>query len=102
MITAEPAITKDQITNLLLDAWGFAIDTGMVYCCHESMIRDNDFELASPDGDYLTFTYEGATFINGTVNFMTDRGNIESFTVLIAATNDVSINGQIAEDALLS
>ena len=80
-------LTKEQITDLLLTAYGFADNYGVVYSCHESLtslVNDTAFLLQGPNGDErLMFSYDNATFDNGTVAFETPDGDIEAFTVLV-------------------
>ena len=79
-------LTETQVRNLLKNAYGFVDKHDVVFTKDIHHCTPRKFVLQSPDYDgVLEFSYDSASFENGTVTFETPDGDMESFTVLILA-----------------
>lgn len=94
-------LTKSQITNLLLNAYGFVDKHGMLFTTDRTLLCAHEFELLSTDHDIVQFSYDNAKMVNGTVTFETLDGDVESFTVVVVAV-DALVDYQNITDALLN
>jgi hypothetical protein len=83
-------LTKKQITNLLLNAYGFVDKHGELFTTDKSLLARNEFELRTKKGSIVQFGYDDANFSEGTVTFETLDGDRESFTVVIVAVGGLS------------
>ena len=80
-------INKQQIRNLILNAYGFMADYNDLYFCQEDYVQDETFELITNDDDCLEFTYNNASVSNNSVCFEDTDGELRSFTVLTVPTD---------------
>lgn len=80
-------ITKEQIRNLILNAYGFMAKDNALYHCQDDYVHAEMFELVTNDGDCLEFTYNNASVCNGSVCFEGTDGELRSFTILIVPTD---------------
>lgn len=78
-------LTKEQIKNLLLNAYGFIDKDGVLFRTDNYLIDLWEFELMSDAADYLEFSYDNCTFADGKVTFETHDADTEQFTVLAIA-----------------
>jgi hypothetical protein len=83
-------LTKKQITNLLLNAYGFVDKHGELFTTDKSLLARNAFELMTARGSIVQFSYDDANFLDGTVTFETLDGDRESFTVVVVAVGGLS------------
>jgi hypothetical protein len=84
------ALAKTQLTNLLLNAYGFVDKNGVIFKTDEYLLHSFEFKLeAFPDSNYqiIEFSYDNATFENGIATFETHDGDTESFKVLMVAVD---------------
>ena len=79
-------ITKEQIKNLILNAYGFMAKDNALYYCQDDYVHDEMFELVTNDGDCFEFRYTNASVCNGNVMFEDTMGMPIEFTVLIVPT----------------
>lgn len=80
-------ITKEQVTNLILNAYGFMSRDNSLYYCHQGYVYDFTFELVDIDGNCCEFAYDNAEVCNGSVTFEDVHGVYYTFTVLIVPTD---------------
>jgi len=88
-------LTKDQVTNLILNAYGFVDKHGVIFYTDDSLIEDNTFQLQWPCMELLEFSYNNATFGNGQATFETPDGDVEAFTVLIVALDRLNVSEEL-------
>ena len=82
------AVTKTQLTNILLNAHSFADDYGTL-TTHKSLINEDTFTLQSPEGETITCLFEEAEIEGTLLRVIEDvTGDLKVFTVL--ATADVA------------
>ena len=82
------ALTKTQITNLLLNAYGFVDKKGVIFKTDKYLLHSWEFKLETfPDYQILEFSYDNATFVDGVASFETHDGDTESFKVLMVAVD---------------
>ncbi len=94
-------LTKSQLINLLCNAYGFVDKHGVLFT--PTVLTPNDeFELRCGNDVTLLFSFDNATFVNGTAVFETPDGDTESFTVVIAATDAFVQDYQSITEALFS
>jgi hypothetical protein len=79
------ALTKTQLTNLLLTAYAFVDKNGEILMTDKFLIDPLEFKLQTSDYDLVEFSYDNATFIDGVATFETHDGDTESFKVLVVA-----------------
>ena len=89
------SLTKTQITNLVLNAYGFIDRNSVLFMCDSELVEFNSFKLQSAEGDYLEFSYDNAKLINGTATFETLDGDTESFTVVVVAVDSLNITADL-------
>lgn len=77
-------LNKDQIINLVLTAYGFVHDCGVLYCCSDYLIDDDHFTLVSTNDDAIELTYENAEVTDFHVSFTDNNGDLISFTTVVA------------------
>jgi len=88
-------LTKDQVTNLVLNAYGFIDKHGVIFYA-DSIIEDATFQLQDPHSqELLEFSYDNATFENGRVTFEDLEGGVELFTVLIVALDCLIVSEEL-------
>jgi len=80
-------ITKEQIRNLILNAYGFMAKDNALYHCQDDYVHAEMFELVTNDGDCFEFRYTNASVCNGNVVFEDTMGMPIEFTVLIVPTD---------------
>ena len=88
-------LTKSQITNLLLNAYGFVDKHGELFSTDKTLLCPHGFELLSSRNDIVQFSYDNASFVNGTVTFETLDGDVESFTVVVVAVDSLNITAKL-------
>lgn len=83
-------LTKDQVQNLLRNAYGFVDRYGVLLST--AVVGDNEFELMFQD-ELLVFSYDNAVLDeHGVVTFETHDADLERFTVVSVATGYGLIN----------
>jgi hypothetical protein len=85
-------LSKTQITNLLLNAYGFVDKYGELFTTDKSLITDDSFELMSSNHDIVQFSYDNAELTKGVATFETLDGDVECFTVVVKATDSLVDN----------
>ena len=89
-------LTKDQVTNLVLNAYGFIDKHGVIFYADDSLIEDATFQLQDPHSqELLEFSYDNSTFGNGRATFETPDGDVELFTVLIVALDRLNVSEEL-------
>jgi len=89
-------LTKDQVTNLVLNAYGFIDKHGVLFYADDSLIEDSTFQLQDPHSQVLLeFSYDNSTFENGLVTFEDIEGGVELFTVLIVALDRLNVSDEL-------
>lgn len=79
------AINKTQLTNLLLNAYGFADDYGTLNT-HESLLGEDTFTLQDLEGETITCLYEDAEIEGSLLRVIEDvTGDFRVFNVLVNA-----------------
>lgn len=86
MINNATALTKEQIKNLILNAYGFIDKDGVLFTTDKYLIDPCEFKLMSANV-YLEFSYDNSFFDDGKVTFETHDADTEQFTVLAIATD---------------
>ena len=81
------SITKEQVTALILNAYGFMCRSNSLYYCQQDYVHDLTFELVDIDGECLEFGYDNAEVCNGSVSFEDVHGVYHTFTILIVPTD---------------
>lgn len=77
-------LTKDQVKNLLRNAYGFVDRYGVLLST--AVVGEQEFELMFQD-ELLVFSYDNAVLDeHGVVTFETHDGDLERFTVVSVAT----------------
>ncbi len=78
-------LTKDQVQNLLRNAYGFVDRYGVLLST--AVVRDEEFELMFQD-ELLVFSYDNSILDDhGVVTFETHDADLERFTVVSVAMN---------------
>ena len=77
-------LTKEQIKNLLLNAYGFIDKDGVLFSTDKYLIDAWEFKLMSATV-CLEFSYDNCTFSDGKITFETHDADTEQFTVLAIA-----------------
>ena len=90
-------ITKEQIRNLILNAYGFMSRSNDLYFCQEDYVHDGTFELVDIDGKCLEFSYDNAEVCNGSVSFEDVHGVYHTFTILIVPTDGSGLMPRLLE-----
>ena len=91
-------ITKEQIRNLILNAYGFMSRSDDLYFCAEDFVHDETFELVDIDGKCCEFAYNNASVCNGSVTFQDAIiGELITFTVLIVPTEGSGLMPRLLE-----
>ena len=91
-------ITKEQIRNLILNAYGFMSRSNDLYFCQEDYVHDGTFELVDIDGKCCEFVYNNASVCNGSVTFQDAIiGELITFTVLIVPTEGSGLMPRLLE-----
>ncbi len=90
-------ITKEQIRNLILNAYGFMARDNALYFCQEDYVHEETFELVTNDGDCFEFRYKNASVCNGSVTFEDIMGMPIAFTVLIVPTQGSQLMPQLLQ-----
>lgn len=80
-------LSKAQIKNLLLNAYGFVDKDGELFTTDQYLIDPQEFQLLSSGDICLVFSYDMCTFTDGKITFETHDGDLEHFTVLAVATD---------------
>lgn len=70
MINNSTALTKEQIKNLLLNAYGFVDKHGQLFTTDKYLIDPWEFKLMGANV-FLEFSYDNCTFADGKVTFET-------------------------------
>lgn len=91
------SITKEQVTALILNAYGFMCRSNSLYYCHEGYVYDPTFELADINGERLEFSYNNAEICNGSVTFEDVHGVYHTFTILIVPTDGSGIMSKLLQ-----
>ena len=91
-------ITKEQIRNLILNAYGFMARDNSLYFCQEDYVHEETFELVTNDGDCLEFRYKNASVCNGSVTFEDIMGMPVAFTVLIVPTEGSQLMPRLLQE----
>ena len=91
-------ITKEQIRNLILNAYGFMAKDNTLYHCHENYVHVKTFELADIDGNCFEFRYTNASVSNGNVTFEDVMGMPVAFTVLVVPTDGSGLMPKLLND----
>jgi hypothetical protein len=84
------ALAKNQLTNLLLNAYGFVDKNGVIFKTDKYLLHSWEFKLESFTGSnyqIIEFSYDNATFEDGIATFETHDGDTESFKVLMVAVD---------------
>ena len=88
-------LTKDQVSNLIKNAYGFVDDYGTLMMHHDSIeAEDGYFVLQNIEGERVVLSYEEASLDLGSFevifkivdaqrNFQNETGELERFTILI-------------------
>lgn len=90
-------ITKEQIRNLILNAYGFMSKSNDLYFCQEDYVHGGTFELVDIDGECLEFSYDNAEVCNGSVSFEDVHGVYHTFTILIVPTDGSGLMPRLLE-----
>jgi hypothetical protein len=79
-------INKTELTNLLLNAYGFADDYGILLT-DESLLEEDTFQLQGVEGETITCLYEKAEIFEGGLLRVIEEvtGKAKVFTVLVNA-----------------
>jgi len=91
-------LTRDQVTNLVLNAYGFIDKHGVIFYADDSSVLLDvlTFQLQDPHSqELLEFSYDNATFENGRVTFEDIEGGVELFTVLIVALDRLNVSEEL-------
>ena len=88
------ALTKSQLTSLLCNAYGF-VDKHDVLFTPTVLTTNDEFELRCGNDVTLLFSFDNATFVNGTAVFETPYGDREYFTVVVVAVDSLNITAEL-------
>lgn len=83
-------LSKNQIENLLLNAYGFVDKHGQLFTTDKYLIDPYEFKLMGANV-YLEFSYDNCTFADGKVTFETHDADQEQFMVIVIATDVVEL-----------